>query len=231
MTAPANTAEPTHKPAPHQGPEQTPVAPTRTLLLLGLVRRLITYGKELTATLQRRPSTETIIKAGLNFGIVNVAVILARISRALQLARALETRLEARAARPEPARPAAAPSSPRKPREPRSASPQQDPKPALPTLPTAEQIAAHLRHRPVHAVLAEICGNLGLMPDNPLWADVQDAILEFRGSGMGLFKAYFARTRTPRFYPWDSPQMTPERLLQIWEAPPASLATASTGPP
>ncbi len=215
--------------AGHQGPPPA-VAPTRTVRLLGLVRRLISYGKDLTATLQRRPSIETIIATGLHFGIVNVAVILARITRALRLAEALETRLEHRAARPEPARPAAAPASPRKSRSPRPKAPPRNTESAA--LPSAEEIAEQLRRRPVYAVLADICRDLGLTQGDPLWQEVQDLVLEFRGSGIGLLKGDFARIRSLRFYPWDNnPRMTPEQLLQIWQAPPVSPAAASTGPP
>ena len=209
-------------------PPNTP-EPTRTARLLGLVRRLITYGKDLTATLQRRPSVETIIATGLHFGVVNVAIILARIARALQLAEALEARLALRADRPEPARREPTASAPRKPRNPRPKAPPN----SSATLPTAEEIAEQLRRRPVYAVLADICRDLGLTQGNPLWQEVQDLILEFRGSGIGLLKDdLFVRIPKSGFFPWDTnPRMTPEQLLQIWQAPPVSSATAATGPP
>ena len=60
--------------------------------LLDLVRRLIDYGKELAATLHQRVADNPYF-APFNFGTNDLELILARISRGLQRANALEERL------------------------------------------------------------------------------------------------------------------------------------------
>src|SRR5271169_5005397 len=66
---------------------------------------------------------------------------------------------------------------PREPRTPQPAqeSSQTDPAPA--SLPSPEQIAADIRHRPVGAVIADICHDLGIMPDHPMWRELQRAVI------------------------------------------------------
>ena len=93
-----------------------PTQPSRSARLLGLVRRLIDYGKELAATIRERVFTDPIsVRCG--FGTADVALILARISRGLHRANALEARLLSKAHRLDaPPRRAASPSSPRPPR-------------------------------------------------------------------------------------------------------------------
>ena len=74
--------------------------------LLGLVRRLIDYGKELATTLQQRATNADLAAVTLSFGTRDIALIVARITRGLLLAGALEGRLVELAARPEePPRP------------------------------------------------------------------------------------------------------------------------------
>ena len=74
--------------------------------LLGLVRRLIDYGKELAATLQQRATNADLAAATLSFGTRDIALIVARITRGLLLANALEGKLvdwrRARRNRPSP---------------------------------------------------------------------------------------------------------------------------------
>ena len=72
-------------------PDQ-PTQPTRSANLLGLVRKLIDYGRELAATIRQRAFTDPgpVIRC---FGTADVALILARISRGLHRANALEARL------------------------------------------------------------------------------------------------------------------------------------------
>src|SRR5579872_6680316 len=79
-------------------PRLDPVAvsaqvPSRTGRLLGLVRKLIDYGKILAHTLQQRTTATTLFAVALHFGTRDIALILARISRGLLLADALEARL------------------------------------------------------------------------------------------------------------------------------------------
>lgn len=201
------------------------VKPTRSGRLLCLLRRLIDYGKELAATL-RNPAPGTDLDHHVRpFGTRNIALILARITRGLQLAGALETHIihtadrvdtppapaAARAAAPPTQRAPAAPRAPRLPPAPTD--------PRLAQMPTPEEIAAQIRRRPIGAVIANICRDLGIMPRHPLWHDIVDAVVEFGGNFAVLYDEVITQTlnilKEPRPIPW----------------PPVAPAAASTGPP
>ena len=155
---------------------------TRAGVLLALVRRLIDYGRELAATLQQRSAATDLSAVRLAFGTDHVALILARILRGLHRAAALEERIVRIAPRldaaPAPRAPAA--------REPRTAVPRARaaaaPDDPLAGLPTPEQIAAEVRRRPIGAVMADICRDLGILPSHPLWQDLQLAIIRYGGN-------------------------------------------------
>jgi hypothetical protein len=171
----------------------TPVAPSdphppgadkesRVGRLVALVRKLIDYGRELAATLHGRdPATHA-----RYFGTSDIALILARITQGLHRARALEERLVRNAARLDAApRPRTAPA----PRKPRTAQPSNTAPAALVPrldpgicLPTPEQIAALVRSRPIGAVIADICRDLGILPNHPLWREVQVVIIKEGGN-------------------------------------------------
>jgi hypothetical protein len=109
--------------------------------LLGLVRKLIEYGKELAATLQQRAATTDLALVTLPFGTRDIGLILARITRGLLFASALEARVAELAARPDaPAAPSRA-SAQRAPR-PAVARPTYAADPRLALLPTSEQISS-----------------------------------------------------------------------------------------
>lgn len=72
--------------------------PSRVVRLVGLVRRLIDYGRELAATLHQRAAADLLTLA-CDFGTRDLPLILASITRGLLRARALEARLERSAAR------------------------------------------------------------------------------------------------------------------------------------
>src|SRR5271165_102450 len=80
--------------------------------LLGLVRKLIDHGKQLAAAVGQRSLPNDPVLASCRFGTRDIALILSRITLALQRATALEARLLRSAARPDP-----------KPRPPRASSP------------------------------------------------------------------------------------------------------------
>src|SRR5579872_5064202 len=87
-----NTSDP--PPEPVVEPAAGAPAPSRTSRLLGIVRKLIDYGKDLAHTLQQGATTTTaLITVALQFGTRDIALILARLSRGLLLANALEARL------------------------------------------------------------------------------------------------------------------------------------------
>jgi len=218
MSAAAATPEGTSAPAPAAPGEHRP---GRFRRVLDVVRKLIDYGKELATTLQRRAATD-LAAATRPFGTSDIGLILARITRGLLLANALEARVVALAAQPvAPPRPARAPAQ-REPRAPRPASARPTEAadhPRLALLPTAEQIAAEVRRRPVGAVIADICRDLGIIPTHPLWQELSVAIVWHGGSFNRLFKDI-----------WDRVLPLPAARRSIAAALPAPAAPG-TGPP
>ena len=87
MSAPAAIPLATAMPDPAASGEDRP---SRFAHLLGLVRKLIDYGKELATTLQHRATNVDLAAVTLPFGTRDIALILARITRGLLLADALE---------------------------------------------------------------------------------------------------------------------------------------------
>ncbi len=234
VTTPAYTAEPARKPDPYWDRH------ARTLRLISIVRALIIFGKTLAVTLRSSPHTETARDIGRRFGTFDFALIVARITRALRLAAALEVRLADRAAKPQPACPAAPAAAPRKPPgRPAPPTGQAGPQPQdsadsiLANLPTVEELAEQLRRRPVHAVLAEIASNLGLRVSDPLWQRVAHAVLENNGSGLRLMKDIWKRNANAiTLLARPSVRVIrPEAPRQILNSPFASVATVATGPP
>ncbi len=216
MSGQPPTAERPDRPDP---PQDRPVAgvqaPTRTGRLLGLLRKLIDYGKGLASTLQQRNPAAPVAFNARGFGTIDIALILAHITRGLQLAAALEARVLRRVAHQEagaasPREPAPAVGSAREaapaavsapsPRNPPAAQPadrrakEADPRLAL--LPTPEEIAAEVRRRPICAIIADICRDLGIVPANPLWQDVTSALIENGGSLVVLFNDTYSRVST-----------------------------------
>src|SRR5215831_2377910 len=129
--------------------------PGRFGFVIGLVRRLIEFGKQLAAAYQQ-PDAPAEARDGTNFGTDTIAIILARIARGLLRAQVLLERLQLCAARPEP-KPRPKPAASRPPAQ-RAARPAATPRgaaivPDPDNLPTAEQIAAEDSRRPIGAVL------------------------------------------------------------------------------
>jgi hypothetical protein len=197
-----------------------PTQPSRSANLLCLVRKLIDYGRELAATIRQRAFTDPgpVIFC---FGTADVAQILARISRGLHRANALEARLLRNADRLDAApRGAASPGKPRAPRQ--ATAPSADEANArLAYLPTPEQIAAKVRRQPIGAVIADICRDLGIMPSHPLWRELSRVVIRHGGSLTALLSDIMDRA-------WPIPG--PDRSVAAPAAVPAPTAT-STGPP
>jgi len=193
--------------------------PSRAGRLLGLVRRLIDYGRQLATTLRINPPP---------FSAGDIALLLARITRGLLRAEALEARVIRDTARldAEPA-PPRAPSHRRSPPAPAtdaSASreavvPGLDPGICLPT---SEQIAAEVRRRPIGAVIADICRDLGITPSHPLWPELRDLMIRYRGNLANLVMDLVDRAFEPPASSW--PPAWPAGSLQ-------SPRPSSTGPP
>ncbi len=227
MSAPPTAAVQTSRPDPQQDRPATGAdAPTRTGRLLTLVRTLIDYGRQLAATLQQRTTATNLADITRTFGTIDIREILARITRGLLRAAALEERLASRLAR-QPAAPAtqSAP-SPRQPRAARSVDRSAHAADAsLAHLPTPEDIAAEVRRRPVGAVIADICRDLGIVPSNKLWRELSLAIIENGGNLATLFKDTFKRLSTWLVDP-------PVAAHPATRAPDLPFAvTPGTGPP
>jgi hypothetical protein len=182
--------------------------PSRAARLLGLVRQLIDYGRQLAATLRCNPPP---------FGPGDIALILARITHGLLRAEALEARIIRDAARLD-----AGPVPPRAPSH-RKSPPAPGLDPGLdPGMPTSEQIAAEVRRRPIGAVIADICRDLGIMPDHPLWPELRVLIIRHGGNLANLVRDILDRAFQPLAS--DRPPAWPMPSLQ-------SPAPAGTGPP
>ena len=227
MSAPPTAAVQTSRPEPHQDRPATGAdALSRTGRLLGLVRALIDYGRQLATTLQQRTASTKLTDITRNFGTIDIGEILAHITRGLLRAAALETRLDQRLP-PRHAAPAAvsAPSH----RQPRTA-PQVDPsasaaEPRIVRLPTPAEIAAQVRRRPIGAVIADICRDLGIMPSNPLWRELPLAIIANGGNLATLVKDILKRV-------FMCPINPPAAVQPAGPAPYLPFAvTHGTGPP
>ncbi len=187
------------------------------------------YGFELVCTLQRRGAANDVSVSAMTrpFGTRNFALILARITRGLRLAGALEERLM-RCPVAEEKKPAST-SGPSQ-RQPRAARPAaarrlEDPDPRLELLPTSEQIAADIRRRPVGVVIADICRDLGILPGHKLWRELSLAIIDHGGSLVRLSEDIFKRLRLARAILQDD-------LDRGWPAPGPQFSPAGgTGPP
>ena len=154
--------------------------PNRFSGLLALVRQLIDYGRHLATTLRGNPHP---------LGAGDISEILARITRGLLRAEALEARLIRSAARPDAApAPPRAPSHRQSPAARAAAQPTDTTQSVLAHLPTPEQIAADVCRRPIGAVIADICRDLGIMPSHPLWRELQLVIIRHGGSLARLVK-------------------------------------------
>ncbi len=218
MNAEPHAAEP----AESAGPQDQ--GTTRRGRLLGLVRRILDYGRDLVATLQRQNAPAPAADVARRFGTFNLALIIARISRGLALAARLESRLE----RTPPTRISveSARSCPPRPRSPRppTPSPAEDDAALLRALPSAEEISARVRNRPIGAVIVDICRDLGIDASHELWPDIRDAIIQFGGNLSRMLAIWISRI--PDLLAGLQALAVPPPC-PIWDEPPAE----ATGPP
>jgi hypothetical protein len=191
--------------------------------VLFVVRALIDFGRQMLATVRQgsNDSHDRAAVAGikLRFKTLDIAAIIARITRALALAAALETRLETLAARV-PAE--------REPDEPRDYRQHvRVAKAANDGLPSAAAIAKRLRERPVGVVLAEICRELGISNSDPLWNQAFLPILAH--GGRPPFPSQQDDERRWAAYPvlWADPDV--REALECQAA--AYLPPSGAGPP
>jgi hypothetical protein len=218
------------------------IAPTQTGRVLGLVRRLIDFGRQLVSTLQNQPAPEALSGIILCFGTINLALIVARITRGLRLAAVLEDRLvrnppgiDTPSSRPASLRtpvslrtPAPRPPDSRVPR--RRMPPRDDDAALLARLPSAEEIAEQVRHRAIGDIIADICRDLGITPNHALWPEFRDIIIRHGGNFARLVKDTIQRvcviSPIPRETACPPPAPMPEPIR-----PPGLLPPIGTGPP
>ena len=193
--------------------------------LLGLVRRIIDHGRELVATMKRQNTPSPSGEVARRFGTFNLTLIIARITRGLAIAAGLESRLlRARPAqRANPNRPAR-PARPR-PARPPVTSQSEDDAALLRAMPSAEEIAERIRHRAPGAVIVEICRDLGIHADHPLWPEIRDAIILHDGSLARMVRVWMDRMSI--FMAALMAQPSPDASSRGWGGP----LPASTGPP
>jgi hypothetical protein len=218
-----------------------PVArPSRAGPLLDLLRKLIDYGTQLAANFRQHGLGPNPSFTARPFGTPHLPLILARIARGLLRASALQARLIRNGARLDAPRRTRNPGRRSAPdvaarqsphgtdtcRPTRTAIDADQDDSLLAQLPTPEQIAAEIRSRPIGAVIADICRDLGILPNHPLWRDLSTAIMVHGGNLAALLKDIFRRLFQNRAAEWPSDTLPtlPAALL--------SLATSlGTGPP
>ena len=223
MSAPPAAAQTNPPDPPQDRPPAAAGGPKSTGFLLGLVRRLIDYGKQLAITLRQYPPAASRRPIPRHIGPRDIGLLLTRIVRGLNLAVALETRLLGRARQTEKSPAPACPSPPRRPRTTQPAA-RRAANPRLPFLPTAAEIAAQVRRRPIGVVLAEICRDFGIVPGSQLWRDLSLAVIANGGNLAALCKHIFTRPLVA---------ITDRLIIAFPEWPAVSLLPAgyATGPP
>ena len=209
MPAALQTADPGASPGPQ---DQTG---NKGGHLLGLVRKIIAYGRDLVASLQQQNAPTPSPQIVRRFASVNLAVIIARITRGLAMAGLLDARLvnaefrpdklpptgprEATTLRPEP-----------RPRRPKLTRPDtaEDDAALRAALPSIEEIAERVRNRPVGAVIADICRDLGINGMDDLWRDLQLAITYNGGNFPTMSMEILRRIQRagPSFSDWTPPR-------------------------
>jgi len=202
--------------------------PSRSGRLLGLVRKLIGYGRELAATLHQR-ATADLFSVACDFGTRDLTLILASITRGLLRAAALQARLERSAARLDATTttlpPFAGGGRGQGARQPHASQPVASTGAAdsdLINLSLEEQIAAEVRRRPIGAVIADISRDLGIAADHPLWREIHLAIIIEGGNLVPVFRNVSQRVH--QVFAGEQPAALPA-------CPAPSPAPAATGPP
>ena len=186
--------------------------------MLGLVRKLIDYGRDLVASLQSRDDDTPPLGIARRFGGVTLALIITRITRGLMIAAALEKRLLH--PRPRPRSCDVARAEPRGSRGPRRPKVDEEAE-LLAGLPSAREIAARIRGQRAGAVIADICRDMAIGTDHPLWPEINMALIQYGGNLGKLLRISLRRAEKA----WHLPipledQIAFDRLLAAYAQPP-----------
>ncbi len=189
----------------------------RSARLLSLVRRLIDYGRQFGRALRGKQQCP---------GDSDIAAILGRIARGLLRAEALEARILRNAARLDAARkPRARRPQTRLPRSADRPSPGDRSAFGVTRLPTPEQIVTLANRQPIGAVIADICRDLGIRHDHPLWPELRQVIMQ-EGGSLARLVIDIIRGR----YFWRP--VLSWLIAPAWPEPPCqALALPRSGPP
>ena len=183
---------------PRDQPGTTAPVPKHIVFLLHGARILLGYGRHLLDTIRHRATAPTFPTIAACFGTANLATILAHLNRGILRAAALERFLLARAATgrdidmvtlrtradDEP------PPAPTEPSKPKAA-----PRPSLPpgwdnpelVMPTPEDLDRQVRRRSIGRTFAEICNDLGVVPEfcaSAFWNGMFEIMNYFGGNGV-----------------------------------------------
>ena len=206
--------------------------PSRSAALLQIVRTLIDIGRQRLAAIRSQPGPEETHALGCAFGTFNVALIVARILRGLRIAAALEDRVIAAAPSldtPPRARATSAPTAPR-PRPNPIRPDARDDAALLASVPTDQEIAEMIRRRPIGAVLVDICADLGIGIDHPLWQELRWIIIDHHGTPEPVMQRTFQRLNDARReienpLPTDfDPHSESQQICDTTGPPPRALA-------
>jgi hypothetical protein len=169
------STEPTELPSLRPPPRRTPAVE-----LCALLSAIICLAQELIASLPTLPHVDI----ARRFGTLDFKLIMARITRALMMAEALDNhvaRFAKRIDNPRPPRTNTSKSARASAKRPRF-SWEKDNAALLAGLPTAAEIAEQIRRRPIAAVLADICRDLGLAAEDRAYYRIMEEVVSRRGS-------------------------------------------------
>ena len=196
----------------------------RSRRLRALIDDLILFGKVLIETLTLEPASEVAARLIKQFGTENIAAIIARITRGIMLATALDERV-ARCAKQIDGPPRIRPDNGVK-RAERQRSAKRpaaaDGASLLIRMPTAVEIAASIRKRTIGAVLADIAHDLGLTEYDPLFMRIFGAL---QGAPCSRSVIRLLQPRIDATYP-PRRRRTPPPAATLFPLP-----NAATGPP
>ena len=217
--------------------------PTGLDRLLFVVRWLVAHGRELAATIHQRAARPDFPDFASRFGTADLALILARITRGLRRATALEAALLRRVEKHQGDAPASSSLHPSGPRSPQPSATRArcdldaDDTALLARLPSEQEIADEIRRRPIGAVIVDICHDLGICPGHlprDFFDELRRTIDRYGGSSLVFFRnAHWRVTSWTRngplahlFQPSPTPSPSPCRPRQV-----GGDAPAATGPP